>query len=169
MKSKSETETQAGDARIEAKGEANRICDEVNARAGQAYKEAKSQADMIYKEAKKGAVDKQVKKEATAARKKAINLAKQAREATKSEAVVVFGDAFEQSEEDYTETVTKSQEGIEHADEAYEKAKKKAAMAYKEAKKQAVDKQAKKEAAAERDKAIDLAEQVRHKATRKSR
>ena len=79
MESKSETETRAGGARIKAKDEANKICDEANDRAGQAYKEGKRQADMIYKEAKKGAVDKQAKKEAAAERDKAINLAKQVR------------------------------------------------------------------------------------------
>jgi len=41
-------------------------------------------------------------------------------------------------------------------------------MAYKEAKKQAVDKQAKKEAGAARDKAINLSKQVRDKVNRKS-
>lgn len=54
MKSKSETDTQAADARAEAKLEANKICDEAYNRANQAYKEAKGRRIWPIKRPRRG-------------------------------------------------------------------------------------------------------------------
>jgi len=80
MERKSETETQALDAQTKGRAEAGKLCDEAWKHAYQAYKEAKKQADIVYKEAKKMAVDKQAKKEAGEAHKKAIEQAMQVRD-----------------------------------------------------------------------------------------
>jgi hypothetical protein len=169
MEEKSEAERQALDAQSKGHTEAEKVCNEVWARADQAYKEAKEQADIVHKEVRKIAVDKQAKKVADEAHKNAIKQAKKLREAIIAEAMAVFRSSFDQATTDYIETRTKSREAIKDADETYKEAKKQAEIVYKEVKKRAVDKQAKKEGAKDRKKTIEQAKQVRDEATRKLR
>jgi len=169
MEMKSGQETQALDAKGRAQSEARGTLDEVLKRADEAYKKAKKQADMDYKEAKKRAVDKQAKKEAAEAHKQAKKQAKQVRDVTYSQGFAAFTGAHEQTEKDYTKTVTESLQTIGRADDAYKEAKKQADIDYKEAKKRAVDKQAKKEAGEAYKKAIKQAKHIRDEATHQSR
>jgi colicin import membrane protein len=169
MEGKSEADQQALDAQKKGRDEAGKVSDEAWARAYKAYKEGKKQADIVYKEAKKMAVDKQAKKEAGEAHKKAIEQAKKLRDAITAEAMVVFRCSYDKADADYLETQIKSQGAIKDADETYKEANKQADIVYKEAKKRAVDKQAKKEANEAYKKAIEQAKQVRDEATRKLR
>ncbi|MFC1821001.1 hypothetical protein ACFLZG_07970 [Thermodesulfobacteriota bacterium] len=81
--------------------------------------------------------------------------------------MAVFRSSYDQATTDYIETTTKSQEASEDAYETYKEAKKQADIVCKEAQKQAVDKQAKKEAGEAHKKAIEQAMQVRDETTRK--
>ena len=76
MEGKSEAEQQALDGQTKGQAEAKKVCDEAWTRASQAYKEAEKQAHIVHKKARKIAVDKQAKKEANEAYKKAIEQAK---------------------------------------------------------------------------------------------
>ncbi|MFC1533376.1 hypothetical protein ACFL7M_08450 [Thermodesulfobacteriota bacterium] len=167
MEGKSEAERRALDAQAKGQGEAKKVCDETWARAEQAYKEAKKQADIVHKEVRKIAVNKQAKKVADKAHKNAIAQSKKVREAIIAEAMAVFRSSYDQATTDYIETTTKSQEASEDAYETYKEAKKQADIVCKEAQKQAVDKQAKKEAGEAHKKAIEQAMQVRDETTRK--
>jgi bacterioferritin (cytochrome b1) len=169
MERKSETETQALDAQTKGRDEARKLCDEAWARAYQAYKEAKKQAHIVHEKARKIALDKQAKKEANEAYKKAIEQAKKLRDAISAEGMAIFRRLYDKADADYLETQIKSREAITDADETYKEANKQAEIVYKEAKKRAVDKQAKKEANEAYKKAIEQAKQVRDEATRKLR
>ncbi len=167
MENKSEAETKALDTQSKGHAEAKRVCDEAWKRAYQAYKEAKEQADIVHKQASKIAVDKQAKKVADEAHKNAIEQAKKLRDAIVAEAMVVFRSSYDQATADYLEAATKTQAAIKDADEAYKESKKQAEIVYNEAKKRAVDKQAKKEADEAYKKAMEQAKQVRDEAKRK--
>jgi len=169
MEEKSEAEQQALDAQRTGQAEAKKVSDEAWTRADQAYKEAKKQAHIVHKKARKIAVDKQARKEANEAYKKAIEQAKKLRDAITEEAMVVFRYSYDKADADYLESQIKSREAIEDADETYKEAKEQADIVYKEAKKRAVDKQARKEANEAYKKAIEQAKQVRDEATRKLR
>ena len=134
------------DARLsKARVEARDICDDAWKRAYESYKKVKEQADIVYQEAKKIAVDKEAKKELERTHKEAIEQAKKIRDAITAEAMVVFTAAWEQSEREYNGAIAKSKEISVRAQKAYEEAKKQADIVYQEAKKMAVDKEAKKE------------------------
>jgi colicin import membrane protein len=153
MEGKSEAEQQALDAQGKGQAEAKKVADEAWDRAYKAYKEGKKQGDIVYKEAKKMAVDKQAKKEAGEAHKKAIEQAKKLRDAITAEAMVVFRCSYDKADADYLETQIKSRGAIKDADETYKES----------------NKQAKKEANEAYKKAIEQAKQVRDEATRKLR
>ncbi len=169
MENKSEAETKALDTQSKGHAEAKRVCDEAWKRAYQAYKEVKEQADIVHKEASKIATDKQAKKVADEAHKNAMEQAKKVRDAIVAEAMVVFRASYDQATAEYAETTAKTQVAIKDADEAYKEAKNQAEITYKEAKKHALDKQAKKEADEAYKKAIEQAKQVRDDITRKLR
>jgi hypothetical protein len=169
MEGKSEAEQQALDTKEKGHTGAKKVSDEAWERAYKAYKEGKKQANIVYKEAKKIVVDRQAKKEAGKAYKKAIEQAKKLRDAIIAEATVVFRFSYDKADADYLETQIKSRAAIKDADETYKEANNQADIVYKEAKKRAVDKQAKKEANEAYKKAIEQAKQVRDEAIRKLR
>jgi len=126
--------------------EARKVLDDAWVRAKQVYKEAKEQADIVYKETKKLAVDKQAKEAADKAYKEAVKEAEKLRDAITNEALAVFRGFWDQKEKDTQEAITKSKERSDLAKKTYKEAKKQADIAHKDAKEQAVDKQAKDEA-----------------------
>ena len=150
--------TKKPDRRVEIKAEAKKVLDKAWDRAQKAYEEVKKQADIVYEEAKKHAVNKQVKEEADKAYQEALKQAEKVRDAITREIQGVFIAAWDQSEKEYTEAITKLKERIDRVQKAYEEAKKQADIVYEEAKKCAVDKQTKKEAAKARKETIKQAE-----------
>ena len=146
--------------------EAKRISDEVDNHALLAYKEAKKQADIVYEAAKKLAVDKQAKQAADEAHKEALEQAKKLRDAIIAEGMAVFRVSYDKADADLIETRTKSLKAINDANEAYKEAEKQADIIYKEAKKTAINKQAKQVADEAHKKAIEQAKKARDEATR---
>ena len=146
-----------------------KVLEEAHERAGKAYQEAKKQADMVYEAAKKLAVDKTTKQEVDKAHKEAIKEAEKVRDAIINEGMVLFTATWKQSEKDAEEAITKSKERGDLAQKDYKEAKKQADTVYKEAKKIAVDKQAKNVADEAYKKALEQASQARYEATRKYR
>ena len=165
----SESEKQAEDSQIKARDEVSRICRETIEHAYEAYKEAKKQADTVYNEAKKIAVDKQAKNEADKAHKEALQQAEKLRDAIVVEASAVSRRSWDQATADRIETTTKSLQAIKDADEAHKEARKQADIVYNEAKKIAVDKQAKNEADKAHKEALEQAKRVWDEAKRKLR
>ena len=167
MEQKAKTENRALDDQLKDRAEATKVCDDAWKRANQVYKEAKKQADIVCKEAKKIAVDKQAKNEADKAYKETIEQAKKLRDLITGEAMAVFRISYDQATVDFLENTTKSQKAIKDADEAYKEAKQQADVVYEDAKKMAVDKQAKNEADKAYKETIEQAKQVRDEAARK--
>jgi hypothetical protein len=165
MERKSDSETKALDTQSKGQAEAKKVCDEAWKRAYQAYKEAKEQADIVYKQASKIAINKEAKKAADEAHKVATEQAKKVRDAIVAEAMVVFRCSYDQATADYLETSAKTQKAIKDAEEAFKESKKQAELAYKDAKKGAADKDAKKAADESFKKAMEQAKQVRDEAT----
>ncbi|MFC2044085.1 hypothetical protein ACFLT8_02650 [Chloroflexota bacterium] len=160
-------ERNAQNVKNKTQDDARKLIDEAYARASLAYKEAKKQADLVHKEASKIAIDKQAKKVADEAHKKAIEEVKKLRGAIVAEAMVVFRSSYDQADLDYIDTTNKSREAIKDAISTYEEARKQTNIIYQEAKKLAVDGQAKKGADEAYKKAIKQAEQARDETTRK--
>jgi hypothetical protein len=158
IKEGSEMTTEKPDSRVEIKAKAKKVLDEAWDRAQKVYEVAKKQADIVYKEAKKLAVDKQAKEEVDKTYQEAIKQAEKVRDAITRELQGVFIAAWDQSEKEYTEAITKLKERTDRVQKAYEEAKKQADIVYEEAKKRAVDKKAKKEAAKAHKEAIKQAE-----------
>jgi colicin import membrane protein len=169
MEQKSSAEKRALDAQTLGHSEAKRISDEAWKHSEEAYKEAKKQADVVYEAVKKIAVDKQAKQAADEAHKEALEQAKKLRDAIIAEGQAVFRVSYDKADADYIETTTKSLKTIKDANEAYKEAEKQADIIHKEAKKTAVDKQAKQAADEAHKKAIEQAKKARDEATRESR
>ena len=169
MEQNSAAEKRALAAQTLAHNEARRIADDAANHAYQAYKEAKKQVDIVYETAKKIAVDKQAKKVADEAHKEALEQAKKLRDAILAETMAVFRVSYDKADADYLESTTKSLKAIKDESEAYKEAQKQADMAYNEAKKTAVDKQAKQAADETHKKAIEQAKKAREEATREFR
>ncbi|MFC2068415.1 hypothetical protein ACFLTP_05360 [Chloroflexota bacterium] len=160
--------TQEIDAQTKARVEARKLLDEAWERSQKAYKEVKNQADIVYKKAKKLAVDKQAKQELDRTHKETLEQAKKVRDAIMVEAQAVFTGTWDQGDKDYDEAIAKSKKISVQAQKAYDDTKHQADMIHKEAKKLAVDKQAKQEADRVHEEALRQAEKNHKEATDKS-
>lgn len=144
---------EAGAQKAKAYDEARVLLDEAWKRASAAYKVAKEQADIVHEEAKKMAVDKEARKRADEAHKEAVNEAKKVRDAITNVAQAVFTDSWTQREVAAKDAVAESKGRSDLAKKVYKEAKEQADIDHREAKKQAVDSQANKEADATRKEA----------------
>jgi colicin import membrane protein len=143
------SEMKAGEAGVQkpkSYGEARALLDEAWERATKAYKVAKEQADIVHEEAKKMAVDKEARKRADEAHKEAVNEAKKVRDSITYVAQAVFTDSWTQREKAAQDAIAESKGRSDLAKKVYKEAREQADIDRREARKQAVDSQAKTEA-----------------------
>lgn len=119
--------------------EARKVLDEIYTQAGQTFKEAKRQADISRDEARKLAADKESRREADEAHKKAVEEAKKVCEDTTNAALADFSGFWKQQSQDIEDAAARDKERVSLAEKTYKDAKKQADADRKVAREKAVD------------------------------